>query len=81
MLQAGVRLPISAIRRQIADAISLVVQVKRTHGGQRHVTELVRLVGCNDQSQYLTETLYPALPPTEIAAAPLTITSSDPAQR
>jgi pilus assembly protein CpaF len=59
VLQSGVRLPIAAIRRQIANAISLVVQVERTHGGRRHVSEVIRLIDCDDSNQYVTESLYP----------------------
>jgi pilus assembly protein CpaF len=59
VLQSGVRLPIAAIRRQITNAISLVVQVERTHGGRRHVSEVIRLIGCDDSNQYVTEELYP----------------------
>jgi pilus assembly protein CpaF len=59
VLQARVRLPIAPIRRQIANAISLVVQVERTHGGRRHVAEVIRLIECDDRSRYSIETLYP----------------------
>ena len=59
VLQSDVRLPIAAIRRQITNAISLVVQVERTHGGRRHVSEVIRLIGCDDSNQYVTEELYP----------------------
>ena len=59
VLQSGVRLPIAAIRRQIANAISLVVQVSRTHGGRRHVSEVMRLVDCDDSNRYVTEALNP----------------------
>jgi pilus assembly protein CpaF len=59
VLQSDVRLPIAAIRRQITNAISLVVQVERTHGGRRHVSEVIRLIGCDDSNQYETESLYP----------------------
>jgi pilus assembly protein CpaF len=59
VLQSDVHLPLAAIRRQITNAISLVVQVERTHGGRRHVSEVIRLIGCDDSNQYVTEELYP----------------------
>jgi len=58
VLQAGIRLPIAAIRRQIADAIRLVVQVKRTADGSRKVATLIKTTGLSHRDAYQTEVLY-----------------------
>ncbi len=58
VLQSRVRLPIDAIRRQIADAIRLVIQVDRKDG-KRKVTNAIRLRGCDERSRYQTEAVYP----------------------
>jgi len=71
VLQARVRLPIDAIRRQIADAIRLVVQVDRKLG-RRRVTGVIRLLGCDDRSRYQTEQLYPEGQALAIAAGSTT---------
>jgi len=58
VLQAGIRLPIAAIRRQIADAIRLVVQVKRTADGSRKVATVIKTTGLSHRDAYQTEVLY-----------------------
>ncbi|MDA7950313.1 MAG: CpaF family protein [Pirellulaceae bacterium] len=42
---AGAELPVSVVRRYIASAIDLVIQVDRLAGGRRHVMEIVEIVG------------------------------------
>jgi pilus assembly protein CpaF len=44
VLQSGVELPYQPVRRMIAEAVHLVVHIER-HGGQRVVTEIVRIQG------------------------------------
>jgi pilus assembly protein CpaF len=58
VLQAGVELPYSAIRANIADAIELLLHIERRHG-QRLVAELLR-IDRYDQSQdrYELSTVY-----------------------
>ncbi len=73
VLQARVRLPIDAIRRQIADAIRLVIQVDRKLG-RRKVTGVIRLLGCDERSRYQTEQLYPEGEPLTAGTAAATTT-------
>jgi pilus assembly protein CpaF len=47
VLQAGVDLPYAAIRSSIADSIDLLLHLKRTRAGRRHVAELVEIEGYN----------------------------------
>jgi pilus assembly protein CpaF len=51
-LQAGVEMPVSAIRQQIALAIQIVVQLRRMQDGSRKVVEIVENLGiANGQVQ------------------------------
>lgn len=43
-MMGDTQVPISAIRRQIAAAIHLVVQIKRLHDGSRRITEIAEVV-------------------------------------
>src|SRR5690606_9723007 len=45
ILSSGVDIPLTALRKQIAGAIDLVVQLKRHKGGQRVVQEIVEVTG------------------------------------
>ncbi len=45
ILMAGLDMPIRAIRRQIASAIQLLIQVDRLAGGVRRVTSMTEIVG------------------------------------
>jgi pilus assembly protein CpaF len=57
VLQSGVELPYKAIRHQIADSIQLLLHLERRQG-QRTATELLRVVGYDqEQDRYLTESL------------------------
>jgi len=47
-LQAGVEIPIGAIRQQIALAIHLIVQLRRMRDGSRRVVEIVENVGVEE---------------------------------
>lgn len=45
LMMAGLDMPLKALRRQIASAIHLLVQVDRLSGGPRRVTSITELVG------------------------------------
>ena len=45
MFHSGVEIPIKILRKQIADAIDLIVQVKKSADGKRHVEEVLEVVG------------------------------------
>lgn len=44
-LMGGLELPINAIRRQIASALDLIVQIKRTRDGSRRITQISEVTG------------------------------------
>jgi pilus assembly protein CpaF len=45
LLMAGFEIPLRALRRQIASAVQLIVQVDRLQGGPRRVTAVTEVVG------------------------------------
>ena len=45
VLMAGMDLPVTAIREQIASAVDIIVQQTRSVGGQRRVTSIVEVSG------------------------------------
>ena len=51
--------PVSAIRRQIAAAIHLVVQIKRMHDGSRKVTEIAEVIPeVDEQGRYQIRNIF-----------------------
>ncbi len=45
ILTSGIDIPLPALRKQISSAIDVIVQLKRVKGGQRVVSEIVEVVG------------------------------------
>ena len=45
LFHAGADIPLKAMRRQIVDALDLVIQIKRGPNGQRYVEEVMEVVG------------------------------------
>ncbi|MDQ2065363.1 CpaF family protein [Xinfangfangia sp. CPCC 101601] len=43
---AGVEIPLSALRRQVASAVNLIVQVNRLQDGSRKITSVTEITGC-----------------------------------
>ncbi|RRH76905.1 CpaF family protein [Falsigemmobacter faecalis] len=43
---AGIEIPLSALRRQVAGAVHLIVQVNRLQDGSRKVTSVTEITGC-----------------------------------
>lgn len=43
---AGIEIPLGALRRQIAGAVNLIVQVTRMQDGTRKVTSITEITGC-----------------------------------
>ena len=74
LVQYAVQLPVGTIRRQIRNAINLVVQVERDPRGRRLVTEIIELTGLEGETitsqplfirdPSLGDTLYGELVPT-----------------
>jgi pilus assembly protein CpaF len=57
LLMAEVNLPVSALRRQIASTLDVVVQVERMRDGKRRVVNITEVVGL-EGDQYLTHDLF-----------------------
>ncbi len=57
-LMAGVELPLSAIRRQIASSINLVVQQSRLGDGSRKVTSVAEVTGIDEHGAVELRELY-----------------------
>lgn len=48
MILMGTEIPLIAIRKQIASAIDIVIQLERLRDKSRRVTEITEIVGCED---------------------------------
>ncbi len=58
VLQSGVELPYAAVRRNIGDAVHILLHLERRHG-RRYVSELLRVRGFDsDSDSFQTEILY-----------------------
>lgn len=55
VLMAGLELPVSAIRRQIASALNLVVYLNRFPDGSRKVTQIVEVMGMEGDIVTMTD--------------------------
>ena len=55
MMTAGIDLPLSAIRRQIASAIQMIVQIRRFRSGNRKVVSIQEVTGMEQDSLLLQE--------------------------
>lgn len=54
MVLMGTDIPLTAIRKQIASAIDIIVQLERLRDKSRRVTEITEVVGCEDGEIRLT---------------------------
>jgi len=45
---AGIEIPLNALRRQIASAVNLVVQINRMQDGSRRITSITEITGCEN---------------------------------
>ena len=55
MMSAGIDLPLPAIRRQIASAIQLIVQIRRFKGGSRKIVSIQEVTGTEQDNLLLQE--------------------------
>jgi len=55
---AGFEIPLSALRRQIASAINLVIQVNRLQDGSRRITSITEITGCEGDILTMQELYY-----------------------
>lgn len=57
-LMGGLSLPLSAIRRQIAQSVHLIVQQSRLSDGSRKVTEVSEVIGLSDEGEVELRSLF-----------------------
>lgn len=57
MVLMGMELPLSAIRRQIASGVDIIVHLGRLRDGSRKVLEISEIIGC-ENDEIVTATLY-----------------------
>lgn len=57
IMTSSIDIPLAALRKQISSAIDIVVQLKRTKGGQRIVQEITELTGV-EQAMITTQTIF-----------------------
>ena len=55
---AGIEMPLSALRRQIASAVNLVVQVNRLQDGTRKIMSITEITGCEGDVVTMQELFY-----------------------
>ena len=48
MVLMGTDIPLLAIRKQIASAIDIIVQLERLRDKSRRVTEITEVIGCDE---------------------------------
>lgn len=58
VLMAGLEIPLTALRRQIASAVNLIVQVERLQDGARKVVSVSEIVGCEGDVISMQELFY-----------------------
>lgn len=59
ILMAGFDLPLRAIREQITSSVELIIYVRRLQGGERKVTNIMEVCGCEQQT-IITQDLFTA---------------------
>jgi pilus assembly protein CpaF len=64
-LMGGLSLPLSAIRRQIAESVHLIVQQSRLGDGSRRVTEVSEIDGLDEEGNVVLRSLFSFLPPSD----------------
>ncbi|MCL4067145.1 CpaF family protein [Pseudomonas sp. GX19020] len=55
---AGIEIPLAALRRQVASAVNLIVQVNRLQDGSRKVTSITEVTGCEGDVLTMQELFY-----------------------
>jgi pilus assembly protein CpaF len=55
VLMAGIELPLKAIRQQIASAMDVIVQIQRLRDGSRKITDIVEVIGMEEDTITLQE--------------------------
>ena len=57
-LMAGIDMPLSAIRGQIASAVDIIIYTNRFHDGSRKVTHITEVLGLSETGQYITQDIF-----------------------
>jgi pilus assembly protein CpaF len=57
-LMSDVKLPLTALRAQIASAVNVIVQTSRMNDGSRKVTHVAECVGLDESNHYALKMLY-----------------------
>ena len=57
-MMAGLNLPVSAIKRQIASSVDIIVQQSRFSDGSRRITSITEVLGMNQKGELQTRELY-----------------------
>ncbi|MGE0755663.1 MAG: CpaF family protein [Pirellulaceae bacterium] len=57
-LMSGVDIPVHVVRRQVASAIHVVIQLQRFDDGSRRVQSISEVLGLDDQQNYVVQPLY-----------------------
>ncbi len=55
---SGVEIPLGALRRQVASAVNLIVQVSRLQDGSRKVTSVTEVTGCEGETLTMQELFF-----------------------
>ena len=57
-LMSGIEIPVHIVRRQVASAVHLVIQLHRFDDGSRRVNEISEILGLDENQSYVTRPLY-----------------------
>lgn len=55
---AGIEIPLTALRRQVASAVNLIIQVSRLQDGTRKITSITEVTGCEGDVLAMQELFY-----------------------
>jgi len=62
VLMSGVEMPVHVVRRQIASAVQVIVQLQRFDDGSRRVSAISEVLGLEESGNYVVQPLYVFVP-------------------
>jgi pilus assembly protein CpaF len=62
VLMSGVEMPVHVVRRQIASAVQVIVQLTRFDDGSRRVSAISEVLGLEESGNYIVQPLYVFVP-------------------
>ena len=79
-LMGDVKMPLTALRKQLASAVDIVVQVNRFHDGARKITDISEVLPLSEDGEYRVAPIYElrASSNTRLSRVPLTHTGYQP---